>query len=421
MANSKIRKYCHIAVLTILIIVIVLGSLLIIYDVNLFYDFITIYAILSFSFLSYRYFFGIISYPLHYVKYKDIIYEPSVSIVIPCYNEEKEILKKCITSACTIDYPKKEIIVIDDGSSNDEMWSTITELNKVHCFRTFRFEKNRGKRCAMALGFREAKNDILITMDSDSIITSGDSVRELVKPLVDRSVGTVSGCILVNNVKKSLMTRMQDARYWMAFYIEKSSQDPYNSVTCASGPFSAYRKEYLMKYLDMWENQIFLDNICTYGDDRGLSTFMLKNGYDIKFSRDAILYTDVPETLTKFVKQQTRWKKSFIRESWYLSKFIYKRNIFMNIEFLLFWTVFLLGFVAKFTIILLLIFGSVKLASYITALLFMTFLHNTYMFVKSPGKRGYFGVMYGFFNEFMFSWIFFYSFATLRDGKWGTR
>lgn len=419
--SDNIKKYGNVIALIILIISIISGLLLIIYDVDLFFNFTIFYATLSFGYLFYRYFFGIINYPLHRLTYKDIVYEPSVSIVIPCYNEDNENLIKCITSACIVDYSEKEVIVIDDGSSDKDVWNTITELNNIYSFKAFKFPENRGKRCAMALGFREAKNDILITMDSDSAITSGDSIRELVKPLIDKRVGTVSGCILVGNVENTLMTKMQDARYWMAFFIEKSSQNPYNCVTCASGPFSAYRKEYLMKYLDKWENQIFLGNMCTYGDDRGLTTLMLKNGYDIKFSRDAVLYTNVPETLTKFIKQQIRWKKSFIRESWYLSKFIYKKNIFMNIEFLLFWATLLTGFIAKIVTILLLIFGSTHLINYVVVLLFVTFLHNTFLFIKHPGKRGYFGVMYGLFNEFIFSWLFFYAFATLRDGKWGTR
>ena len=113
---------------------------------------------------------------------------------------------------------------------------------------------------------------------------------------------------------------MQWARYWLAFHIEKASQSPYSSVTCCSGPFSAYRKEYLMEYLDEWNNQYFLGNKCTYGDDRGLTTLMLRNGYKVRFSKYAMCLTNVPTTLKIFIKQQIRWKKSFIRENYYLFK-----------------------------------------------------------------------------------------------------
>lgn len=415
------RRCEHLVILIVLIVFIVTTTVVIVNNMDILYNFILFYAIMSFAYLFYRYFFGVINYPLHYLRYKDVVYEPFVSIIIPCYNEDKEYLIKCITSACSADYPNKEVIIVDDGSTDKDTCGVIKELGNIYPFLAFRFKENRGKRHAMALGFREAKGDILVTVDSDSIITSGDSIRELVKPLIDMRVGTVSGCILVNNAEKSFMTRVQDARYWIAFFIEKSSQNPYNSVTCASGPFSAYRREYLMEYLDKWENQVFLGKECTYGDDRGLTTLMLKDGYDVKFARDAILYTNVPETLGKFIKQQIRWKKSFIRENWYLSKFIYKRNVLMNIEFMFFWVVFISGYVTKAVIISLFIFGSIEPSRYIMMLLFVTFIHYTYAFIKSPGKRGYFGVLYGILNEFIFVWLFIYALATMRDGKWGTR
>ncbi len=416
------KDYSHMIACFSLLCFIIVSTLLILLNIELFLlNFIFFYAIVSFTYLFYRYFFGIINYPLHFLKHYKIDYEPSVSIIIPCYNEEKKDLVRCIKSSCNANYLKKEIIVIDDGSTNKEVWKTITEMKKKYVFKAFKFSKNKGKRSAMSLGFRKASGEIVITVDSDSIIPSGHSIKELVKPLSNKKVGAVSGCILVENKNKTIMTKIQDARYWMAFFIEKSSQNPYSSVTCASGPFSAYRRDYLMKYLDEWDNQIFLGQKCTYGDDRGLTTLMLRNGYDVKFSRDAIMYTNVPETLNKFIKQQIRWKKSFIRENWYLSKFILKKNIFMNIEFFLFWIVFISGFIAKSVTILLLFFGSIPFIKYILMLLFVTFLHYLYTFIKSPGKRGYFGIIYGFFNEFIFAWLFFYAFLTLKDSKWGTR
>lgn len=408
-------------ILSFFVIGIIVVSLILFYNINLLYNFIYFYAIISFGYLFYRYFFGIINYPIYALKYKDINYTPSVSIVIPCFNEETEILKKCIISACKNKYPNKEVIVINDGSTDKTTWETIIKLKKTYNFEALTYEKNRGKRHAMALGFRSAKNEVIITMDSDSVITSDNAIFELVKPLINKQIGVVSGCILVHNTNKSLMTKMQEARYWIAFFIEKSSQNLYNGVTCASGPFSAYRTSYLKEYINEWENQTFLGIECTYGDDRGLTTLMQRNGYGVMFSRDAILYTDVPETLSKFIKQQVRWKKSFIRENWYLSKFIMNKNKFMIFEFFLFWIVFICGFIAKSLIIFMIIAGKISLIKLCLMLLFVTFIHNIYTFIKNPGTKGYYGVLYGLFNEFIFSWLFFYSFLTLKNSKWGTR
>ena len=300
--------------------------------------FILIYAFLSFGYLIYRYLFSLI-YSVEELVSKEKEKTPKVSIIIPCYNEETEPLEKCIVASCDNSYPNKEIIVIDDGSKNKESWETIERLQKKYKFKAIKFKENKGKRQAMTVGFKEATGEFLITMDSDSIIVNGDSIRELIKKFKDESVGAVSGNIQVLNKKDSLMAKIQWARYWLAFNIEKASQSPYHGVTCCSGPFSAYRKKYLMKYLDEWSNQKFLGEECTYGDDRGLTTLMLRDGYKVRFAKYAMCLTNVPTTLKKFTKQQIRWKKSFIRENYYISKFITKKNGLIQLEFFWFWII----------------------------------------------------------------------------------
>ena len=384
-------------------------------------SFIFFYALLSFSYLFFRYSFAVINYPTHHFRHRNKGHLPSVSIVIPVFNEEKEYLEQCISNICKANYPQKEVIMIDDGSSDPQCWQVIQRLQAIHNFTAYKLEKNVGKRKAMAFGFRKATGEILIAGDSDTVVTSGECIERLVEPFRDPNVGAVSGCVLVKNVKDTLMTRIQDARYWLAFYIEKSSQNPYNSVTCASGPFSAYRKEYVMLFLDEWEHQMFLGQECTYGDDRGLTTFMLKHGYGVKFARDAFAYTNVPDTLPKFVKQQIRWKKSFLRENWYLSSFIFRKNPFMVAEFFLFWAVFLAGFIAKFITFFYFFTGRIEFLNLLVMIVFVAVLHYIYAFLRSPGTRGYYGVIYGILNEFLISWMIFPAFFSLKDTKWGTR
>jgi len=381
--------------------------------------FVISYAILSFGYLIYRYFFSV-TYSIQDFK-TNKEYAPSVSIIIPVYNENSKDLELCIKSACENDYTNKEIIVIDDGSKNEEVWKTINSLKDKYNFKAIKFEKNMGKREGMYIGFKESSGEFLITMDSDSIIVDGNSICELVSPFVDRTVGAVSGNIQVLNKNESLMTRIQWARYWLAFNIEKASQSPYSSVTCCSGPFSAYRKEYLMTYLDEWHNQTFLGNKCTYGDDRGLTTLMLREGYKIKFAKYAMCLTNVPTALKQFTKQQIRWKKSFCRENYYLSKFIFKQNFFMIVEFFWFWIIFLMGFIAKFIAILFLFSGKANLMGFGLMIIFVAMLHYIYAFFRKPGIMGYYGMLYGFLNEFWVSWLFWYALFNLNDSKWGTR
>lgn len=382
--------------------------------------FILAYAFLSFGYLTYRYLFSVI-YSIQDLKSKSFKEPPKVSIVIPCYNEEPEYLEKCITASCDNSYPNKEVILIDDGSTDKECWNLIKKLQDKHHYKAIKFRENKGKRQAMTTGFREATGNFIITMDSDSIIVDGDSIRELIKPFEDKTVGAVSGNIQVLNKKDSLMTRIQWARYWLAFHIEKASQTPYNSVTCCSGPFSAYRKEYLMKYLDEWSNQTFLGEKCTYGDDRGLTTLMLREGWKVRFAKYALCLTNVPKTLKKFVKQQIRWKKSFVRENYYLLNFITKKNILMQLEFYWFWVIFLMGFGAKILAFTMLLIGNYQFISFAIMIVFVAMLHYIYAFVRKPGMTGYYGVLYGILNEFLIMWLFWYAAFTLKETKWGTR
>ena len=208
--------------------------------------FILTYAVLSFGYLIYRYTFSVIHSveELNTSRKRKIDYTPKVSIIIPCYNENARDLKKCIVASCVNSYPNKEIIVIDDGSKDKRSWETIQKLQKKYKFKAIKFRKNKGKRHGMYEGFKKSTGEFLITMDSDSVITNGLSIEELIRPFKDKRVGAVSGNVQVLNKNKTLMTKIQWARYWLAFHIEKSSQSPYFGVTCCSGPFSAYRKEY---------------------------------------------------------------------------------------------------------------------------------------------------------------------------------
>ncbi len=387
--------------------------------------FILVYAILTFGYLMYRYSFSVVHSTIELGRYvkrkKRSNLSPQISIIIPCYNEESQDLEKCIVSACDNTYPNKEIIVIDDGSKNKESWETIERLQKKYHFRAIKFKENKGKRWGMYVGFKKATSDFVVTMDSDSVISSGHSLMELIAPFEDKSVGAVSGNIQVLNKDKTLMTKIQWARYWLAFHIEKASQSPYHGVTCCSGPFSAYGKEYLMKYLNRWINQEFLGQKCTYGDDRGLTTLMLDHGYKVKFSKYALCLTNVPETFRKFTIQQIRWKKSFIRENYYLLKFLHRLNPFMKVEFVWFWTIFLMGFVAKLLAFGMLITGNYGLMSFAIMIVFVAMLHYIYAFVRNPGRMGYYGILYGFLNEFWVMWLFWYSAFTLKETAWGTR
>jgi hyaluronan synthase len=127
------------------------------------------------------------------------------------------------------------------------------------------------------------------------------------------------------NKYENWITRMQQVRYFVAFRVVKGSESVFGAVTCASGCLSAYRRSALLPVVDEWEGQTFLGRPATYGDDRALTNFVLPN-WRVTYQSRARVQTIAPNTLSKFLTQQLRWRKSWCRESIAVSKFIWRKN-----------------------------------------------------------------------------------------------
>src|SRR5262249_41171027 len=143
--------------------------------------------------------------------------------------------------------------------------------------KVLRHPRNRGKRQALATGFDQARGEILVTLDSDSVIAS-DAARHLVAPFTDPAVGAATARVRVYNKTENLLTRMLAVRYVMAFEFFRASTSVFKTVMCCSGVLSAYRAKVVFRVQDAWLNQRFLGQACTYGDDRALTNFVLRAG-----------------------------------------------------------------------------------------------------------------------------------------------
>lgn len=239
---------------------------------------------------------------------------PSVAIVIPAMNEEDGI-EATIDAAFGVDYPRELLTVyaVDDGST-DDTWRRIRRAARRHPgLHALRFSCNRGKRAAMAAGIRASDAEIICFVDSDSTLAA-DALREIVRPFRDGRVNIVCGHADVLNRSANLLTRLQQVRYYVAFRVVKSAESLFGAVSCASGCFSAYRRDRLLDVLPAWETQSFLGREATFGDDRALTNMLLRTGRCV-YQSTAQCETTVPETLRRFLVQQVRWKKSWTRES----------------------------------------------------------------------------------------------------------
>lgn len=357
----------------------------------------------------------------------DPSYEPTATFAVPSKNEGENIFET-ITKIAESDYPahKFNIVAINDGSTDN----TLSEMLRAKEFSLKKYnievivvnwEINKGKREGMAECIRISKNDLVVFIDSDSFVKK-NTLRELAKYFNDDSVAAVAGHAYVANENKNYLTKMQAVRYFVAFKAYKAAESLFGSVTCCSGCCSAYRRTYLNKILDRWLNQKFLGEKCTYGDDRSLTNFLLRTGYKALFSPTAIAYTFVPEKLKIFMKQQLRWKKSWIRESFIAGGFIWKKHPIMSISFYLSVILPILAPVVVFRAFIWYPYTTGKLPwFYLVGLALMAAIYGLYYYIFAKDKKWIYGVFFATFYTLVLIWQLPYAFLTIRDSRWGTR
>src|SRR3989344_2656107 len=356
----------------------------------------------------------------------DINYQPTISFAVPSKNEGENIRETIVRIAQT-DYPKEkfDIIAINDGSTDntlDEMLKAKDIAAKMGIkVLVVDWKKNKGKREGMAECIRRSNREIIIFIDSDSFVEK-DTAKELVKYFIDKKVAAVAGHAYVANANKNALTKMQAVRYYVAFKAYKSAEALFGTVTCCSGCCSAYRREYLMKVLNGWLKQSFLGVRCTYGDDRSLTNFLLKKNYKALYAHEAKAHTFVPDTFKGFMKQQLRWKKSWVRESLKAGQFMWKKNPIMSISFYL---GLILPLIAPVIVFRALIWYPTVTSRipffYLFGLALMAVIYGLYYYIHTSNKRWIYGVVFATFYSLILVWQLPWAIINLRDSSWGTR
>lgn len=247
----------------------------------------------------------------------------SVGAIVPFYNEDPEALRACIESLLDQSHPVERIIVVDDGSTVEHGLHVALQVLSaaehpgavVH-----RLSENRGKRHAQAWALERLRTEIVLTVDSDTVLHH-DAVREGLRAFADPDVQGVTGNVQALNAGTNLLTKLTSLRYANAFLWERAAYSSLGSVLCACGSLSLWRRELLEQNLDDYLGQSFLGVPVMYGDDRRLTNYGLRQG-KVLFQDTAVAYTTVPERFGHYARQQARWNRSFFRESlWALRHF----------------------------------------------------------------------------------------------------
>jgi hyaluronan synthase/N-acetylglucosaminyltransferase len=348
-------------------------------------------------------------------------WSPSVSLVVTVYNEDLSVLHRCLKSIDRQDYPRLEVFVVDDRSKNREDLMDVLEEFSSDRFHVILAAENKGKREAQRSVLDEVRGDIIMTTDSDTILPP-DRVRKLVGPLAAPTIGAVTGDVRVTNKDKNLLTRLISYRYWSAFHQERAAQSFFKVVMCCSGPLAAYRRSIIDKVKDAYVSQTFLGQTCTFGDDRHLTNLVLREGYDVVFDDRAKAFTEAPETIPRYLRQQVRWNKSFYREMLWSLKFAHRKHPYLAVDLLLqgmlpFLLMLSLGAMAYQTAFV----DSSHALRYVGMVVGIAVLRALYGVIRTRDIGFLLFVVYGFLHVFLLIPTRLYALATIGRTHWGTR
>jgi hyaluronan synthase len=353
---------------------------------------------------------------------------PSVTVIIPAYNEGA-MVEKALYSAVASDYPadKLEIICIDDGSK-DDTWFYIERAQKrhPHLIKAIRFPKNQGKKEGLNAGFTQGRGEIIVTMDSDSVI-GPDTLKQIVAPIMlNPKIGAVAGNVKVYNRFRSLLARMLAVRFVLAFDFLRASQSMYGFVACTPGALSAYRREAVLPILDKWLKQTFLGVPATIGEDRALTNHVVRQGYYAAYQRTAMVHTVVPETYKGLCKMFLRWDRSNFRESLVQLGFIFgkyrsKDRVLPIIDFFITQIEFPLTYLFLGMLMLSFTLYPIVMVKFFAGMGVFTLIWMYYYFHQERDFEFIYGILYSYFAFLALNWVRPYALFTVRNSRWLTR
>ncbi|MDN3269277.1 glycosyltransferase [Streptomyces sp. MA15] len=224
-----------------------------------------------------------------------------VTVLVPAYNEAK-CIENTVTSLMASDHPI-EVLVIDDGSTDGT--ARIVEAMGLPNVRVIR-QLNAGKPAALNRGLANARYDIVVMMDGDTVFEPS-TVRELVQPFGDPKVGAVAGNAKVGN-KDSLIGAWQHIEYVMGFNLDRRMYDILRCMPTIPGAVGAFRKSALEPIGGMSDD--------TLAEDTDVTMALHRAGWRVVYAENARAWTEAPETVQQLWSQRYRWSYGTMQAIW---------------------------------------------------------------------------------------------------------
>ncbi|MDP2651270.1 MAG: glycosyltransferase family 2 protein [bacterium] len=228
---------------------------------------------------------------------------PSVSIVVPCFNEETTVAKT-VNSILALDYPKESlsIVLVDDGSTDCTL-GLIKEFENNPQVRVFSKE-NGGKHSALNFALERIDTELMGCLDADSFVDP-EALQKIIPYFDDASNMAVIPAIRIHE-PKSLLQHIQKIEYSWGIFLRRILSS-LGALYVAPGPFSIFR------------TQVFRDlggyRHAHHTEDLEIALRMQKNGYKIVNSHGAHVYTVAPAGLRDLYTQRVRWAYGFLNNA----------------------------------------------------------------------------------------------------------
>ncbi len=229
-----------------------------------------------------------------------------VTVIVPAHNEASSI-ERTVRALLASSHPQFEVIVVDDGSDD----ATAAVVRAIHDHRLSVLSiSRRGKAAALNTALLRARNDVVVTIDADTIV-EWTTIEHLARPFQHPDVGAASGFLMPQR-GDSVLSHCQYLEYLMGSQLDRRAFDLLGSTGTVPGAVGAYRRRAV--------EEVGGFSGATLAEDTDLTLALGRAGWKIRFVADAPARTEAPTTWRGFWQQRTRWSLGILQCSWLYTK-----------------------------------------------------------------------------------------------------
>jgi cellulose synthase/poly-beta-1,6-N-acetylglucosamine synthase-like glycosyltransferase/peptidoglycan/xylan/chitin deacetylase (PgdA/CDA1 family)/spore germination protein YaaH len=242
-------------------------------------------------------------------------FKTPVSIVMAAYNEAK-VIAGTLKSLLDTDYSRElEIVVVDDGSA-DQTSAEVERVANVDSRVRLLRQENRGKARALQRALSAVRHELVVFLDADTHFQR-DTLRLLIEPFADETIGAVSGHAKVGNLR-TFIARCQSLEYTCGFNLDRRAYTRWNCITVVPGAISAIRKSAIDEAGGL--------SLQTLAEDTDLTLALHKDRQRIVYVPEAIAWTEAPESVRTLARQRFRWAYGTLQCLWKHRDMIFNWN-----------------------------------------------------------------------------------------------